>query len=112
MLGRELARPRRSWAYGDPALLRDHAEAAIMKFLAALDLGGYGGGYAATVKPSPGLREGFESEALERARAADARRVEHERLVSMTQEERRAYIEEQRTKLAEIKRLHEPTSRA
>jgi hypothetical protein len=78
-----------------------------MKFLATLDLGGghSGGGYAVTVRPSPGLREHFEAETLERARAEYTRQAEHERLAALSPDERRAFVQEQRARLAESERL-------
>jgi hypothetical protein len=80
---------------------------ANMRVVGTIDLGGYDGGYAVTVRPSPGLRETFERQTIEAARREHTRRAENERLMAMTAEERRAYIEEQRTKLAESKRLRE-----
>src|SRR5262249_20972406 len=59
------------------------------------------------VEPSPGLREKFEAEDR-RQREREAERIaQHERVLAMTPDERKAWVAEQRRKLAERKRLRE-----
>jgi hypothetical protein len=82
-----------------------------MQFLGTIDFGKCGPifAYPQPQPPPPSLAGKFAAEATENARREHDRRAQNERLRAMTQEERRAYVEEQRAKLAEIKQLREMT---